>query len=162
MSFINRPKGFLLHLLSIVGIFIFSLSDWIRVSWGFGDGFRFSLFNVWGKLEDSALEWLFQYANEYEIMKTVMLILVITMILSFVLLIFSLIEYNSKKSIVLAYIGFGLSALVPVIFMISIISLNRDIEGSFLTISPLLSFIIAITGMFFIKKTHQLGDNPVL
>ena len=149
-DFLNLPKKFWMTFIGAVGVLVFSLFEWVD----FGHGVSFNLFNLWGKLEDSGLNWLLGGSSDFQNAKTFMVILSVAFIASFILLVISLIKYQSKERAMIAYLGFGLASLVPAIFMISIILvINEGIAESGLTIFPFLTFIVAVIALiFFVKK----------
>jgi riboflavin transporter FmnP len=84
--------------------------------------------------------------------------LLVLAIISFVLLIISLVAYKSRNKAVLARLGFSCFALVPIIFLIYISNLNQKVEslsqgiiGSFMDFTPfpLIALILAIIGIIF-------------
>jgi CDP-diglyceride synthetase len=147
-NFLSLPKKFWMTFIGAVGVLIFSLLDWIDM----GYGISFNLFNLWGKLKDSGLNWLLGGSQEFQSAKTFMIVLSIVLIAAFVLLAVSLAKHQSKERATLAYWGFGLTALVPAAFMISILAVTEGDGIEALTIFPLLTLVVAVIGLIFLVK----------
>ena len=152
--FTNLSKKFWMIFIGVIGAICFSLLDWINIPLGYGYAVNFNLFSLWGKLEDSGLNLLFGGLQEFENAKTFLLILAIALVMSFVLQIISLVRHQSKESATLSYLGFGLSALVPLIFIVVVMNITKEIDGTGLTIFPFLTIACALAAMILVL-THS-------
>ena|GEM_PF-23384 len=151
-TFLNRPKAFWITSAGAAGVLILSLFNWVDI----GFGVKFNLFNVWGKLDDSGLNFLLGWSQRFQNVKTFLSALLIILIVSFVLLIISLIKYQSKKRLILVNLGFGLVAAVPPVFITSVLVTfqGEGIEG--LTIFPFLVFAVAFIAIVLNGYTFEI------
>ena len=149
-----------------VGVILFSRFNWIKIAIG-GDYRAFSgvfslkatLFNIASKLNNSDLRYFLGGSAEFTLIRIVSVILVIAMILSFVLLIASLVmKSQSKLKPTLAYSGFGLCAIVTAIFIIAMIFVSIKVEQLILTVFPFLTLVVAIAAMIFAVKRPTKKD----
>jgi hypothetical protein len=129
-----------------VFVCIFSLLDWLRIPLAGG----FNLFGMWAALND--FRRLLGFSREFEQLRTTVILLSILLIFSFVLMIISFIKHKSPARTMLAFCGFGLAALVALIFTISTATITGAISGIG-TGFPVLTLITAIiTMIFFIRN----------
>ena len=155
-DFLNLPKKFWMTFIGAAGVLVFSLFDWVNIPIVFRYSVSFNLFNIWGKLEDSGLNRLLSGSGEYESAKAFLMLLAVILILSFVLLIASMIKYQSEHRATLAHWGFGLSALVSLSFIISVFVTTDGEGGSALTAFPFLTLAAAVAAMLFCVKRPTL------
>ena len=154
--FFNLPKTILIILIGMLGVALFSLLDWIKVDYYLGS-INLNLFSLWGKLGNISL--LFGSAQELNALKFTIITLSILLIISFILLLVSLVKYQSKQEPTLAYWGFGLSTLVSAAFIILIIYINIQIDASLfssLTIFPFSTFIVALVSMLALSDQKNI------
>jgi putative ABC transport system permease protein len=140
------PKGFWRVFAGIVGIQIFTLLSWFKVS---ASGVSFSLFNVWGDLD--YIIWSFSLLQGIRVIAIILSFLLAS---SFILLLISMIGYKSKNRIRSAYCGFGLFALTSATFIVLMLSIGRKTDGELvLTVFPYLALALALFAIIFLVKT---------
>jgi|GEM_PF-32304 len=147
MRFLNFPNVFWSTIVCFLSVIVFSLFEWLTFAFGsFSAGFN--LFNAWFKSSDSVFTILLSNSRQFEDHFTIIAILSIALFISLALMLVSLILNRSKVAEILAPIGSGLAAIVPVVFIISMAEFNAglDAEGfdeSATTMFPLLVFVVA-------------------
>jgi TRAP-type C4-dicarboxylate transport system permease small subunit len=143
-GFLNLPREFWLILGATVGIVVFSLLDWIVIS-----GSRYNLFGLWSQSGDA--EWLVASFREVTPVRTYIIAFTILLVLSFALLLASLVRCKAKERNLLAYCGFGLSVFVSAAFYVVVIANYATIPRLELTVFPLLVFVVAalVSSMVF-------------
>lgn len=161
---LNLPKIFLRTFIGAIGILIFSLFDWLSVDLFFTEagGNLFGLSSYLIKLDRLAGS-----SQEFKIIEVVIISLAILLLLSFALLLISLIKHKSKQQVVFAQYGFGLSGIVSFVFILIIMYFNFQKATLFsgltvfqmatslfsgLTVFPFLTFAVAIIESGFLKR----------
>ena len=142
---LNLPRSFWVTLAGTVLVVIVTLLNWINVN---DNGF--SLFSLWGQSRDS--EWLQASFQEITPIKTYITLLSILLIVSYALLLASLIRCKAKEHKVLGFCGFGLSVFVSAMFNIIVILNYARFAALSLTMFPLLTFAIAAVVISMMKK----------
>jgi len=142
-----------------IGVILFSMLNWIKISiWG-DYSVKATLFNIASKLNNSELRYFFDNSDEFTLIRIVSVILVIAMVLSIVLLIASLaMKSQSIAKPTFAYSGFGLCAIVAAIFIIAMIYVSVEAEQWILTAFPFLTLAVAIVAMIFAVKRPTKKD----
>ena len=151
----NLPPKFYMTLAGVVSVLIFSLANWISIPLIGG----FNLFSMWSALDD--IRWLLGSSEDFETLRVVIIIFSVLLALSFVFLIVSLINYQTKSRSKLAYCGFGLSSFVSLMFIVSIMIGNEGMDGSGMTIFPFFVFVTAIASMVF-SVERSTSNSPDL
>ena len=142
-----------------VGVILFSLFNWIKISvWG-ELNIKATLFSIASELNNNELRYLLDGSDDFTLIRIVSVILVIAMVLSFVLLITSLLmKPQSIAKPTLAYSGFGLCAIVAAIFIVAMIYVSNKIDMWILTVFPFLTLAVAIVAMVFTVKRPTKDD----
>ena len=139
----------------LIGIFcviLFSLLDWVNIY-----SLKFNLFGLSNELNSSFFREFFSGSDEIMLLRIAVVILMIALVLSFALLIISLLKPQLKSKQALAYCGFGLSAIVAAIFIIAVIYIYMDIDYWIMTVFPFLTLGSAIVSMiFFVKRPEKI------
>ena len=144
-----------------IGVIIFSLLNWVDISfWGFS--IKFSLFSLSKELDNSFFREVFKNYYEITLIRIVVVILVISLVLSFALLIISLVKPQSQNKSVLAYCGFGICAIVTVIFIVAMIFVSNEIEHWIMTVFPFLTLGTAIISMIFFVKQPMNASQEIV
>ena len=141
------------------GVILFSLFSWIKISI-FGEyNIKATLFSIVSKLNDRELRYFLDGSDEFTLIRIVSVLLIIAMLLSFVMLITSLLmKPQSIAKPTLAYSGFGLCAIVSVIFIIAMIFVSIKVEQWILTVFPFLTLAVAIVAMIFAVERPTKND----
>jgi len=140
------------------GVILFSLLNWIKISI-YGDYYlKSTLFSIASKLNNSDFRYYLDGSDEFTLIRIVSITLVILLVLSFALLIASLLVKPIKAKPVLAYSGFGLCAIVATIFIGAIIYIYAEIDLWIMTVSPFLTLAVAIAAMIFAVKRPTKND----
>ena len=172
-KFLNLPKKFWMTVIGVVPLAVMSFFDWAKIS-SFemigqgGDGVKF--FSVLSRNSNinKLLEIFDAGSQEFIIFKAAEIIMVVLFLLSFVLIIISLVKFKSKIRVNLAYLGFGLNALVSAGFIAMMALVNIKIErltGNLaqpfinLTVIPYLMLAAAVAALTFLVRRPMLLDN---
>ena len=143
-----------------IGVILFSLFDWVRIS-DFGFSVGASPFGIVRVLVD-----LQRYLPIAEM--NLLAIPAILLGLSFVLLITSLFmkPHLIKVKSILAYVGFGLCAIVAIVIIIAMMIIQAEIQAdigvnvSLLTVFPFLTLAVAILAMIFaIERPTKMASS---
>ena len=144
-----------------IGIILFSLLDWVNLSI-FGYGLKFNLFSLASKLNSSFFREFLRGSEEVMLLRIVVVILLLALILSFALLIITLLKPQLKSRHTLAYCGFGLCAIVTGIFILAMIYVSARIEHWIMTIFPFLTLGVSIASMvFFVKRPEKIDLSNI-
>jgi len=176
----NFNKEFWITLAGTVGVFVTSfLFGWINIIFG---EFKVPLywFDYWGDsarmwinfvdnhntLGNIGQAWIFADYQWFITARIFMSILSVLLVAAIAVLIISLIKQKSISH-KFTMLGFGLTALVSVIFMISMLSVNKGLGGSGLTWFPLITLLIAVVVIRLLIKQYGLfkpehRENPFL
>ena len=147
-------------LAGIFGVILFSFFNWIKITIGWGYSIKANLFSIVGKLNQSDLRSLLGGSFEFTIIRIVSVLLMIAMVFAFVMLITSLLtKPHLKAKQTLSYSGFGLFAIVSVIFIVAMLFVSVKVEQWILTVFPFLTFSIAILEMKFAIPTKNDYGN---
>ena len=153
-GFLNLPKTFWVTLIGSVCIVVITLLSWITVS---GEGFN--LFGLWGRSRDA--EWLLTSFNELTPIRSYIVFFSILLILSYALLLASLIRCKAKEHKILSYCGFCLSVFVAALFNLVVINNYGTFARLGLTMFPLLTFVVAIFSISMVKKLPESVSDVV-
>ena len=140
---------FRITLAGAICVVIVTLLDWMKVG-----GVGYNLFGLWRMSFDS--HWLETNFWEITPIRTYLTVLSVLLILSYIIILASLIRSKSKKRAVLTYTGFGLAVFVAAAFNIIIVLDYIKLAGMELTLFSLLTFVIAV---FAGSLTHRLPKN---
>ena len=147
LGFLSFSNRFWATIVCFIFVVVFSLFEWLTFTFkGFSAGFN--LFNAWFKSSDSVFTILLSNSRQFDDHFPIIAILSIALILSLVLMLVSIVLNRSKIAELLAPVGTGIAAIVPVVFIISMAEFNAglDAEGfdeSATTMFPLLVFVVA-------------------
>jgi len=153
----NLSKEFWITCIGAVGILVFSLFEWINI----GYNINFNLFSLWSMLNNSMLVMLLGSSLQFQVARTLLIILSIMLIISFILLIISIINHRSKEHTKFACWGFRLSAIVTAIFILSILFVTDGGSFEILTIFPFLCLLIAIIGMIYVTPRSEKTSDII-
>lgn len=170
-AFISLPKKFWMTFIGAVPLVILSILNWATIP---ATGLftnrvvGFNLFNLWDILNNigELFGSLNAQSQEFAVFQTIVIVMLILLLFSFVLLVISLIKHNSITRAKFAYWGFGLNALISGVFIVAIWIINGQVEKASdelissvinLTISPYLMFAIAVFAIIFFVKRPVLN-----
>jgi len=174
MDFLNLPKKFWMTFAGAAGVLFFTLFNWIRIYTPDGT-LSINLFSFIGRTGEMSrqLGFVGERAEEFARFRGVMTVMLALMVVAIVSLVVSLVFYKSKHRAKLAYLGFGLSALVSAGFFAYGISTVEDIVKSVpelasgglarsgLTIFPLKCLVCSIVAMLILVKRPAMITNMV-
>jgi len=148
-------------LLGTIGVILFSLLDWVDLS-VFGYSLKFNMFSLANKLNSSFFREILNGSKEATLLRIFVVFLMIALLLSFTLLITTLLKPKLKNKQALAYCGFGLCAIVTAIFVLAMIYISLDIEHWVMTIFPFMTLGSAIVSMiFFVKRPEKIDLSNI-
>ena len=163
----NDVSGFIEKfgvLTGTVGVVLFSLFNWIQIPM-LGGTTLFGVRRILNSLLNSRDFRMFvEDVPEIATARGLIVILIIALLLSFVLLITSLVKPQLKAKSVLAYSGFGLSAIVAAVFIIVAMIAQAELRAeigmsvSILTAFPFLTLAVAVLSMIFAVKRPTKDD----
>ena len=161
-----KIQKFWITLAGAACVVVLALCDWMIIpAFAINAGYNlFSLFNLWGKADNSGAYFLLAGTEAAAGVKYVLLLLIIILLTSFVLLETSLLNRQSKKVAKLAFCGFGLSAVASIIFIIIMVGATKSIIGARLTAVPYITFAIAILAgaLNFEKGVLRSEKEPLM
>ena len=142
-----------------LGIILFSLFNWVKIKVGWGYNIKSTIFGIVSKLNHSDLRYFLDGSAEFTLIRVFSVILMIALIFSFALLITSLLmKPQLKVKPTLAYSGFGLNAIVSVIFIIAMIFVSIKVEQWIITVFPFLTLAVSIAVMKFAVERPTKND----
>ena len=144
------PVWFWITIVGTVSVITFSLLDWVSFSYlEYSAGFN--LLNPWFRASDSIFSILLSISQQFLDSRPIMLVLMVVLLVSFALMIISIIRFKSNIGPLFAYCGFGLSALVTAVFMISMASFNQGLIGEGFDKSEMLAYPLIVFYLAFVS-----------
>ena len=140
----GKPRSFWLSIAGVVGIVVTMLLNWVELV-GF---YNFNLFTFWAI--SGELNWFFTYNRSiYYGMLVTVIVLIVLFAVSIISLLLSIVKFKTNKRNKYAFIGFGLSALIPIIFIFSMLGNVQNLDNSYFTALPLITFAFSVLALIF-------------